>query len=77
MSALEHLDALGTNSTALHALAEPPIDPTNAAAVAQRNPDADDTSSNRTFASSGQHLLLEMHNDGYFRQSAWRVGVRL
>jgi hypothetical protein len=61
MSALEHLDALGIDSVVLplHAPAEPPIDPTNAAAVAQRNPDADDTSSNGTFASSGQRLLLE------------------
>jgi hypothetical protein len=61
MSALEHLDALGTESGVLplHASAQPPIDPTNAVAVAQRNPDADDNSSNGTFASSGQRLLLE------------------
>jgi hypothetical protein len=59
MSALEHLDArYRLSSTAFARIGGTTIDPTNAAAVARAKSDADDTSSNGTFASSGR-LLLE------------------
>jgi hypothetical protein len=57
MSALEHLDLLCTSSLAPTLAEAQPTD--RDVATAQRHPDADDSSSNGTFASSGQRLLLE------------------